>query len=234
MSTDDATSPYTLQADEGDDADAPRHVFWADRIADEIEARDPEEPIVIKGGISPSGVPHFGNMNEVMRGFFVADVLRERGHEVRQVFTADDRDPLRKLPRTLANLDGELVDLGDVDAGALGRNLGKPYTDIPDPFGCCDSYGAHFSNLIQSSADALDVPIDLVSNSDLYEAGEFDDVIRFLLDNVEEARKVLAQYQDKVDSSYVPFKPICESCGKETETVTGSVQRSVVSPSQRA
>jgi lysyl-tRNA synthetase class 1 len=57
-------------------------------------SRDPEEPIVIKGGISPSGVPHLGNMNEVMRGYFVAEVLRDRGHEVRQVFTADDRDPL--------------------------------------------------------------------------------------------------------------------------------------------
>ncbi|PHQ45071.1 hypothetical protein DJ68_14945, partial [Halorubrum sp. C3] len=26
------------------------HAFWADVVADEIEARDPDEPIVIKGG----------------------------------------------------------------------------------------------------------------------------------------------------------------------------------------
>jgi lysyl-tRNA synthetase class 1 len=219
VSADEATSPYTLQADE-DDGDERRHVFWADRIADEIAAREPDDPIVIKGGISPSGVPHFGNMNEVMRGYFVAAVLRERGHEVQQVFTADDRDPLRKLPRKLANLDGELVDLGDVNAGALGRNLGKPYTDIPDPFGCCDSYGAHFSALIQSSADALGVPIDLVSNTALYEDGEFEDVTRFLLANQDTARTVLAKYQDKVDADYVPFNPICADCGKVTETVT--------------
>ncbi len=30
----------------------------ADTVADQIEARDPDEPIVVKGGISPSGVPH--------------------------------------------------------------------------------------------------------------------------------------------------------------------------------
>ncbi|MFC7046996.1 hypothetical protein ACFQH6_17775 [Halobacteriaceae archaeon GCM10025711] len=84
--------PYVLS-----DAET-RHAFWADTVADRIEAREPDEPIVIKGGISPSGVPHLGNMNEIMRGYFVAEVLRERGHEVRQVFTADDRDPLRKLP----------------------------------------------------------------------------------------------------------------------------------------
>jgi lysyl-tRNA synthetase class 1 len=219
VSADEATSPYTLQADD-DEGDERRHVFWADQIADEIEAREPDDPIVIKGGISPSGVPHFGNMNEVMRGYFVAAVLRERGHDVRQVFTADDRDPLRKLPRKLANLDGELVDLGDVNAGALGRNLGRPYTDIPDPFGCCDSYGAHFSALIQSSADALGVPIELASNTTLYEDGEFEDVTRFLLANADTARTVLAKYQDKVDGDYVPFNPICEECGKVTETIT--------------
>ncbi|MFU8869216.1 lysine--tRNA ligase [Natronococcus sp.] len=214
----DAESPYTLQREDGDDT---RHVFWADTVADRVEERDPDEPIVIKGGISPSGVPHLGNVNEVMRGYYIAEVLRERGHEVRQVFTADDRDPLRKLPRTLCDLEGNLVDLGEVDAGALGRNLGSPYTDIPDPFGCCDSYGAHFSRIIQDSADAMDVPIELVSTTELYTDGEFDDVTRHVLANQDRARKVLSQYQDKVDEEYVPFNPICEECGKITETVTG-------------
>jgi len=196
-------------------------VFWADAAADRVLARDPEEPIVVKGGISPSGVPHLGNMNEIVRGYFVAEVLRERGHEVRQVFTSDDRDPLRGLPRKLADLNGEVVDLGDVNAGALGQNLGAPYTAIPDPFGCCDSYGAHFSNLIQSSADLLGVDVEMVSNTETYENGDFEAVTRFLLEHVEEARDVLAEYQDKVDEDYVPFNPVCENCGKVTETVTG-------------
>ncbi|RQH03267.1 lysine--tRNA ligase [Natrarchaeobius oligotrophus] len=208
-------SPYTLQRDDDE-----HRAFWADAVADRVEARDPEEPIVVKGGISPSGVPHLGNVNELMRGYYVAEVLRERGHDVRQVFTADDRDPLRKLPRTLCDLEGELVDLGEVDAGALGRNLGAPYTDIPDPFGCCDSYGDHFSTLIADSADAVDVPIELVSNTELYESGELEDVTRFVLENRDRAREVLSEYQDKVDASYVPFNPICEECGKITETVT--------------
>ncbi|UWG48866.1 Lysyl-tRNA synthetase, class I [Halanaeroarchaeum sp. HSR-CO] len=206
--------PYVLTA-EGD-----RHAFWADTVADRVLARDPEEPIVIKGGISPSGVPHLGNMNEILRGYFVAEVLRDRGYEVRQIFTSDDRDPLRKLPRKLANLDGEIVDLGDVNAGALGRNLGKPYTDIPDPFGCCDSYGAHFSNLIAESAAALDVPVEMISNTDLYEDGDLEEVTRYLLERADLAREVLAEYQAKVDEDYVPFNPICEECGMVTETVS--------------
>jgi lysyl-tRNA synthetase class 1 len=218
--------PYTLQATGGDDAeqtdspDGEHHAFWADEIADRIESRDPDEPIVIKGGISPSGIPHLGNANEIVLPFFVAAVLRERGFEVRQVFTTDDRDPLRGLPRKLADLDGEIVGLGDVDAAALGQNLGKPYTAIPDPFGCCDSYGDHFSTLIAGIADQLDVPVDVVSNTELYESGTFDDQTRLVLEREDHARETLAAYQDKVDADYVPFNPICEECGKITETVT--------------
>ncbi|PSP74786.1 lysine--tRNA ligase [Halobacteriales archaeon QS_3_64_16] len=203
--------PYTLSGPQS-------HDLWAESMAELVLERDPEDPIVTKGGISPSGVPHLGNMNEIARGYFVARALRDRGRAVKQIFTADDRDPLRKLPRKLAGLDGSIVGLGDVDAGALGRNLGKPYTSIPDPFGCCDSYGAHFSTLIERSADALEIPVETVSNTALYESGAFEDVTRYLLAHREQAREVLGEHQEKVDEEYVPFRPICAECGHVTET----------------
>ncbi|GCF13324.1 lysine--tRNA ligase [Haloarcula mannanilytica] len=194
--------------------------FWADSVADTIEARDPDEPVVIKGGVSPSGVPHIGHFNEIMRGYYVAEALRDRGHEVRQVFTADDKDRLRAVPRQLADLDWNVVGLGEVDAGALGRNLGKPYTDIPDPFGCCDSYGAHFTTLLRKSADLVGVDVEFVSNTELYADGEFEPVTRRVLERADRARDVLAEYQNKVDDDYVPFLPQCANCGKITEGVT--------------
>ena len=194
--------------------------FWADSVADAIEARDPEEPIVIKGGVSPSGVPHIGHFNEIMRGYYVAQSLRDRGHEVRQVFTADDRDRLRAVPRQLADLNWNIVGLGEVDAGALGRNLGKPYIDIPDPFDCdCGSYGAHFTNLLKKSAELVGVDVDFVSNTELYAEGEFEAVTRRVLERADRAREVLAAYQNKVDDDYVPFLPQCEACGKLTEGI---------------
>ena len=195
--------------------------FWADAAADAVEARNPENPVVIKGGVSPSGVPHIGHFNEILRGYLVAEVLRDRGHEVRQVFTADDRDALRAVPRTLADLDGNVVGLGEVDAAALGRNLGVPYTDIPDPFDCCDSYGDHFTNLLARHADAVGVPVEFVSNTDLYENGDFEGVTRRILDQADPAREVLAEYQNKIDDGYVPFVPQCGNCGHLTEGVTG-------------
>ena len=175
------------------------HEFWAEAVADEIEQRNPDDPIVIKGGVSPSGVAHLGNVNEIMRGYFVAEVLRDRGHEVRQVFTSDDRE---------------------VDAGALGRNLGKPYTDIPDPFGEADSYAAHFAALLEADAERLGVDIEMYSNTALYADGTFDPVVKRVLERVDTARDVLSEYQAKADDDYVPFNPICAACGKLTETVT--------------
>ncbi len=214
----DAEESAFAVGEEPDEGDSHR-AFWADAVADEIEARDPEDPVVIKGGVSPSGVPHLGHFNEIMRGYFVAEVLRERGHEVRQVFTSDDRDALRKLPRRLADDDWNVVELGDVDAGALGRNLGKPYTDIPDPFGKVDSYGAHFTNLLKESADRIGVPIDVVSNTEMYESGEFEAVTRRVLERADEAREVLAKYQAGVDDDYVPFMAQCAECGRLTTGV---------------
>ena len=215
-----ATSESDERAADASESDA-HYAFWADEVADRILARDPSEPIVIKGGVSPSGIPHLGHFNEILRGYFVARVLRERGYEVRQVFTSDDRDALRKLPRTLATADWELVELGDVDAGALGRNLGVPYTDVPDPFeDGHDSYGDHFTELLRVSAEEMGVPVEFESNTALYESGAFDDAVRTVLRDVDHAREVIARFQDSVDESYVPFMPQCGECGKLTTQVT--------------
>ena len=207
------TDPYAV-TQESDRA------FWADAAADAVETAS-EPPYVIKSGVSPSGIPHIGHTNELLRGHYVAAALRDRGHEVQEVFTADDRDRLRKLPRRLADLDGEIVELSDVDGGALGRNLGRPYTDVPDPFGCCDSYGDHFTNLLARQADRLGLAVEFVSNTELYQRGAFDEPIRAVLGNREQARELLAAYQAGVGESYVPFFARCGECGQLTETITG-------------
>ena len=206
------TDPYAVTRDSD-------RAFWADAVADRVE-RDREPPYVVKSGVSPSGIPHIGHFNELLRSHYVAAALRDRGYTVRELFTTDDRDRLRTLPRRLADLDGTIVGLGEVDAGALGRNLGRPYTDVPDPFGCCDSYGDHFTNLLAGQAERLGLDVEIVSNTELYESGAFDEAVRTILDRRDAARELLGAHQDGVDETYLPFFAQCEQCGQLTETIT--------------
>ena len=219
---DDGGGRDTVDGDDDESETEQYHAFWADEVADRVEARDPTEPIVVKGGVSPSGVPHIGHVNEALRGYYVASVLRERGYDVQQVFTSDDRDPLRSIPHRLMDLDGEYVERGGFDVGALGRNLGKPLTDVPDPLGCCDSFGAHQTTLLRRAIDAVGVPVAFYSATELYEDGAFEAVAADLLSDPGRARSVLSEYQDSVDADgdYWPFRPRCEQCG----ILTGGVR----------
>lgn len=193
--------------------------FWADEAARRVAEND--RPPVVKGGVSPSGVPHIGNFNEVLRGAFVVRALERRDDidGARQVFTSDDRDPLRRVPQTVLSPEGELVELGDEERDELRDHLGKPYVDVPSPFGD-GSWADHFASFLRDDAERLDVPVDFVSNDEMYCGGEFDDAVYAALSNLETSREVIARHQRTADEDYVPFMPVCEECGRITPTVT--------------
>lgn len=195
--------------------------FWADEAARRV-AENARLPVV-KGGVSPSGVPHIGNFNEVLRGAFVALALERRDDvprdEVRQVFTSDDRDPLRRVPGTVLSPEGELVELDEDERDELSEYLGKPYVDVPSPFGD-GSWAEHFASFLRDDAERLEVPVEFVSNDELYRDGEFDEPIRAALSNLNVSREVIARHQRTAGNDYVPFMPICADCGRITPTVT--------------
>lgn len=195
-------------------------IFWAEKIADEIERREPTEPIVIKGAVSPSGSPHLGHLNEIMRGYYVAEMLRERGHKVKQIFTSDDKDALRKLPNVLTDENWNIVGLGDIDAKLLGENLGIPYSEIPNPFDSgYESYGDHFTALLRESTEMAGVPVEFISTTEMYNEGIFEGVIREALKDLPLVREILGKYQKNVSADYVPFVPQCEKCRRLTTGV---------------
>ena len=114
-----------------------------------------------------------------MRGYYVAEMLRNRGYKVWQIFTSDDKDALRKLPNVLTDENWDLVSLKDIDAKALGENLGVPYSEIPNPFNSeYKSYGDHFTALLRESTEMIGVPVEFISTTDMYNEGMFEGVIR--------------------------------------------------------
>ena len=102
------------------------------------------DPIVFETGYGPSGLPHIGTFTEVLRTGWVRrafETLSGGSVPTRLIAFSDDMDGLRKVPDNVPN------------PQMLEDALGKPLTQVPDPFGCHDSFAAHNNALLRSFLD---------------------------------------------------------------------------------
>src|SRR5436853_5585639 len=89
--------------------------------------------VLFETGYGPSGLPHIGTFNEVLRTTMVRRAYEQLTDNAptRLIAFSDDMDGLRKVPDNIPN------------PGLLAAHLGKPLTQVPDPFGTHDSFAAH-------------------------------------------------------------------------------------------
>ena len=95
--------------------------------------------ITLQTGYGPSGLPHIGTFGEVARTTMMINALNhveKINHEL--ITFSDDMDGLRKVPDNIPN------------DQVLRDNLGKPLTNIPDPFKKFDSFGEHNNEMLLS------------------------------------------------------------------------------------
>lgn len=192
-------------------------IFWADQIASEcIERAKREKKIVTcRGGGSPSGTKHIGNLFDVTKAYIPYKAVLQKGHEARVVFTHDDRDPLRTVPARLATLDARWVTVDDVLEKEISAFLGYPYISIPDPLDCCDSWAQHFSKLWENGVFALGLnDTQFFSNNTLYEEGKFDPYLVMALKNIKNVRTIVQKFQRTKTADYIPFDAICDNCSR--------------------
>ena len=72
---------------------------WADYAARATaEKHKDRHVLVVAAGITPSGTVHIGNFREVITVDLVARALRDRGVNVRFIYSWDDFDVFRKVP----------------------------------------------------------------------------------------------------------------------------------------
>ncbi len=123
-------------------ADAPTH--WADQIARRVISTRGDKPAyVVASGVAPSGTVTIGHLREVITAELVARALRALGKEVRFIFSWDDFDAFRKVPKNLPQQE------------MLAAHLRKPLADVPDPYGTHDSYAAHFEGSLEEPLRAV-------------------------------------------------------------------------------
>src|SRR5262245_9875323 len=182
-----------------------REKHWADEIADQILAQS-LGPHEISTGISPSGEIHIGNLREVITADVVYRVLKERGAEVTLDYVADNFDPLRKVYTFL-------------DASIYSNHIGKPLSEIPCPCGRHPSYAAHYLTPFLASLERLRIGVKVYYADQMYKSGMMVPQIVQALKGRDAIARILHDCTGrKVEPEWSPFNPICQSCGKMTET----------------
>lgn len=197
-------------------------VFWADVVAEsaiEHAKRNNMSVVTVKSGGSPSGGKHIGNMNDQIRAFFIYDALIRRGFPARLIYTNDDMDPLRTIPPSAPDGDGEWHVFTEQELSTLEKYLGWPYSRIPDVFGCHESWGEHFNSVIQDGLRRIGIVMENHDNSKSYAEGRFLEVTRLTLSKTSLVRDVLSRYQRNLEENWIPFHAVCSNCGKITTTV---------------
>jgi lysyl-tRNA synthetase class 1 len=162
------------------------------------------DPVIFETGYGPSGLPHIGTFNEVARTSIVRHAYEElSGASTRLIAFSDDMDGLRKVPDNVPN------------QALLEENLGKPLTQIPDPFGEYESFAHHNNAMLRRFLDRYGFDYEFASSTDYYTSGRFDPVIRKILHAFDAIMGVmLPTLREDRRKTYSPVLPVSPSTGR--------------------
>jgi lysyl-tRNA synthetase, class I len=182
---------------------------WPFEQAKAIVARlkkKPKDEVLFETGYGPSGLPHIGTFGEVARTTMVRHafrVLTDDKIKTRLLAFSDDMDGLRKVPDNVPNKE------------LLEKNLGKPLTRVPDPFGTHESFGAHNNARLRAFLDTFGFDYEFASATDYYTSGKFDAAMLRLLQVYDKAMEIiLPTLGPERRATYSPFLPISPATGQ--------------------
>ena len=163
-------------------------------------------PVLFETGYGPSGLPHIGTFQEVLRTTLVrrAYEIVSGGAPTRLVAFSDDMDGLRKVPDNLPNPE------------MLTENLGKPLSRIPDPFGAgFDSFAHHNNTMLRTFLDRFGFDYEFVSAAERYNSGAFDAALARVLEKYRAIMDImLPTLRAERQKTYSPILPISPTTGR--------------------
>ncbi len=195
-------------------------IHWISDIVNEVLARD-VDVYRISTGKSTSGTIHIGFVRELIIADVIKRKLLEAGKKALTLFVIDDYDPVRSFPPSVSL--------------SLDEWVGKPYSAVPDEFGCCQSFGAHAANELIDTFPEFGVNPEIIWQSKLYETPEMLEATRTCLKNTETIREILIEYvardfNEEQKTAYIeamktwyPVSVICPSCGRIQAGAKGEI-----------
>ena len=178
---------------------------WADIAAARLVASKPDqESFTVASGITPSGTVHIGNFREVITVEFVAKALESLGKKVRFIYSWDDFDTLRKVPKNLPNQE------------MLAEYLRQPISRVPDPFEKDASYADH--NIKEFEADLKQIGIhpEFIYQHKQYSSGVYAKDIIVALQAKDKIKDILNEHRSTpLGEDWLPTAIYCEKCQRD-------------------
>ncbi|MBK6297337.1 MAG: lysine--tRNA ligase [Sphingomonadales bacterium] len=160
-------------------------------------------PVIFETGYGPSGLPHIGTFNEVLRTTMVRHAFETLSEmPTRLIAFSDDMDGLRKVPDNVPNQE------------MLKAYLGKPLTKIPDPFDKFESFAHHNNAMLREFLDRFGFEYEFVSSTERYNAGAFDEALKNVLRHYQAIMDImLPTLRKERAATYSPVLPISAKSG---------------------
>lgn len=168
------------------------------------------QPVLFETGYGPSGLPHIGTFQEVLRTTLVRRAfesligVRPEDGRTRLVAFSDDLDGLRKVPDNVPQQD------------MLTRHLGQPLSRIPDPFDAGHgSFAGHNNAMLRQFLDRFGFDYEFVSATQQYESGAFDAALRQVLRRWDAIMDImLPTLREERRQTYAPVLPVSPATGR--------------------
>jgi len=172
----------------------------ARNILKRLNGKVPEKGYVLfETGYGPSGLPHIGTFGEVARTTMVmrAFQILSDNMPTKLIAFSDDMDGLRKVPDNIPNKE------------LLEPHLGKPLTQVPDPFGTHPSFGEHNNNRLCEFLDQFGFEYEFRSATKCYQEGLFDETLLAILRNHEKVCDIIRPtLGEERRATYSPLLPV--------------------------
>ncbi len=180
----------------------PLSPHWADICATRIlKERGDKEEYVLASGITPSGLIHIGNFREVITVDLVARALRSLGKKVRFIYSWDNFDTFRKVPKNLP------------DQKAFEKYLRQPIARIPDPWEKSSSYAAGRIEQFEEELHDVGIAPKYLYQEQKYGNGEYAKQIREALTAKQKIIDLLNEHRtEPLAEDWLPTNIYCTKC----------------------
>ncbi|MDR3342265.1 MAG: lysine--tRNA ligase [Treponema sp.] len=186
---------------------------WADETAAKIiREKGEKEQYTCASGITPSGTVHIGNFREIISVDLVVRALRDLGKQVRFIYSWDDYDVFRKVPKNMPKQDD------------LVKYLRFPITMVEDPWGRDASYARHHEVDVETMLPLVGIHPEYLYQAKNYRAAQYAAGIRKALEHRETLKSILDKFRDeehKIQGEWWPISVFCDECNRDDTDIGG-------------